>query len=163
MSTEKPKTLKSKIKNFWLKYETKVILIIGFILVAAVSYEAGILKGQKWEQKPLIIEKPAQISENKTSDDDKIVKKDENQAVNSQTTQNTPSQTPNLPMESVKLPDSTNTPTTTCAFVGSKNSTKYHLPTCRFAKNIKPENQVCFGSVEEAKAKGYSPCGTCLK
>ncbi|MDD5627180.1 MAG: Ada metal-binding domain-containing protein [Patescibacteria group bacterium] len=47
--------------------------------------------------------------------------------------------------------------------VGSKNSTKYHLPSCRFAKNIKPENQVWFSSKEEAESKGYKPCGTCIK
>lgn len=48
-------------------------------------------------------------------------------------------------------------------FVGSKNSTKYHLPSCRFAKNIKPANQVWFTSAEEAKSRGYQPCGTCIK
>jgi len=48
-------------------------------------------------------------------------------------------------------------------FVGSKNSNKYHLPSCRFAKKIKPENQVWFSSKEEAESKGYKPCGTCMK
>lgn len=48
-------------------------------------------------------------------------------------------------------------------FVGSKNSTKYHLPSCRFAKNIKPQNQVWFSSLEEAESRGYKPCGTCIK
>jgi len=48
-------------------------------------------------------------------------------------------------------------------FVGSKNSNKYHLPTCRFAKNIKPENQIWFSSVAEAESMGYEPCGTCVK
>ncbi len=47
--------------------------------------------------------------------------------------------------------------------VGSKNSTKYHLPSCRFAKRIKPENQVWFSSRAEAESKGYQPCGTCIK
>jgi hypothetical protein len=44
---------------------------------------------------------------------------------------------------------------TDCAFVGSKNSTKYHLPTSGSAKRIKPENLVCFMSVDEAVARGY--------
>lgn len=48
-------------------------------------------------------------------------------------------------------------------FVASKNSNKYHLPTCRFAKKIKPENQVWFSSAAEAEARGYQPCGTCMK
>ncbi len=44
---------------------------------------------------------------------------------------------------------------TDCAFVGSKNSTKYHLPTSGSAKRIKPENLVCFTSADEAVARGY--------
>jgi hypothetical protein len=42
-----------------------------------------------------------------------------------------------------------------CTFVGSKNSNKYHAPTSRCAKQIKPANIVCFDSVEAATAKGY--------
>jgi cytoskeletal protein RodZ len=167
MSTGKPKTIKSKLKNFWFEYETKVVLVIGFILVAVISFEAGTLKGQKWQQKPLIIEKPAQISENNANKADlsdvENTQKVENQADNSQTTQNNSSQAPNLVPESVKTPDGTNISPAVCALVGSKKSTIYHKPTCQFAKHIKPENQVCFGSEEEAKSKGYSPCGTCFK
>ena len=48
-----------------------------------------------------------------------------------------------------------------CAFVGSKNSNKYHLPSCAFAKRIKPENLVCFTSKEEAEKRGY--VAGCLK
>ncbi len=46
-------------------------------------------------------------------------------------------------------------------FVGSKNGTKYHLPTCSGAKNIKEENKVWFGTKEEAEAKGYTPASNC--
>jgi hypothetical protein len=46
-------------------------------------------------------------------------------------------------------------------FVGSKNSNKYHYCRCYYAKKIKPENLICFQSVEEAKSKGYEPCGKC--
>lgn len=48
-----------------------------------------------------------------------------------------------------------------CAFVGSRNSDKYHLPKCAAAKRIKPENLVCFASKEEAEKKGY--VAGCLK
>lgn len=48
-----------------------------------------------------------------------------------------------------------------CAFVGSKNSTLYHLPTCASAKRIKETNKVCFATKESAEAKGYKP--GCLK
>ncbi len=48
-----------------------------------------------------------------------------------------------------------------CNFVGSKGSDKYHLPDCGIAKNIKPENKVCFATQEEAKKANYTPCGVC--
>ena len=46
-------------------------------------------------------------------------------------------------------------------FVGSRNSTIFHTPTCSHALRIKPENLVRFGSVEEARAAGRKPCQTC--
>ena len=46
-------------------------------------------------------------------------------------------------------------------FVGSINSDVYHYPDCASAKKIKPENQIWFNSVEEAKAAGYRPCKKC--
>ena len=46
-------------------------------------------------------------------------------------------------------------------YVGSKNGTKYHLPTCSGAKNIKEENKVWFASKEEAEGAGYSPASNC--
>lgn len=48
-----------------------------------------------------------------------------------------------------------------CAFVGSKNSNLYHLPSCASARRIKVENKRCFASAEDAIAKGYRP--GCLK
>lgn len=50
---------------------------------------------------------------------------------------------------------------TSGAFVGSLKSDKYHYPDCRHAKNIKPENEVWFKDVEDAKSHGYRPCGVC--
>jgi hypothetical protein len=52
-------------------------------------------------------------------------------------------------------------PASNCAFVGSRNSDKYHLPKCAAAKRIKPENLVCFASEEDAKKRGY--VAGCLK
>lgn len=48
-----------------------------------------------------------------------------------------------------------------CTFVGSKNSTLYHLPSCASARRIKDVNKRCFASAEDALAKGYRP--GCLK
>jgi len=48
-------------------------------------------------------------------------------------------------------------------YVGSKNSTLFHDPSCSSAKSIKAENQVWFASVEAAKAAGYSPSACTTK
>jgi|SRR3989344_619559 len=47
-----------------------------------------------------------------------------------------------------------------CLYVGSEDSDKYHTPGCKFAKKIKPENLVCFYSVEDAEEGGreFSGC-----
>lgn len=46
--------------------------------------------------------------------------------------------------------------------VVSKNSDKYHFAWCSGAKRIKPENQIWFDSVQEAKSRGYTLAGNCL-
>lgn len=46
-------------------------------------------------------------------------------------------------------------------YVGSAKSDKYHYPTCKWAKKIKPENLMTFKSAKEALARGYKPCKVC--
>jgi hypothetical protein len=46
-------------------------------------------------------------------------------------------------------------------YVASSSGTTFHKPTCIWAKKIKEERQVWFGSEEEAK-KDYKP-HSCLK
>jgi hypothetical protein len=135
--------MRFQIKGFFKKYEPKIILILGFILVASLSFEAGILKGRKIEKNPITIEKSAP---NKAIQDVSGASEAQNLAQDAKNTATSP-----------------NTPDQKCAFTGSKNSNKYHLPTCRWAKNIKPENLVCFSSEDEAKSKGYLPDKTCIK
>lgn len=139
------KAIKNKINDFWEKHEIKAVLIVGFLLVSAISFEFGALQGQKWQQKPLIIEK---IAENREEAIDGA--------------QNPP-KAQNMPQEGEKVQTRSNIPTQNCAFIGSKNSNKYHLPTCRWAKQIKPENIVCFASAEAATQKGYQPDKNCVK
>ena len=45
--------------------------------------------------------------------------------------------------------------------IGSKSGKKYYFPWCGTLKRVKPENQVHFASVEEARLAGYSPAGNC--
>ena len=47
------------------------------------------------------------------------------------------------------------------AVVASKSGTKYHLPSCTGAKQIKPDNLITFASQEEAKSAGYTPAANC--
>ncbi len=47
------------------------------------------------------------------------------------------------------------------AYVGSVNSNIYHYPSCKWAKEIYPENKIWFSSVADAKAHGYRPCKVC--
>jgi hypothetical protein len=45
--------------------------------------------------------------------------------------------------------------------VGSKTSNKYHYPSCKWVKWIKPWNLIKFKSPAEAQARHYIPCPTC--
>ncbi|MSU45059.1 MAG: hypothetical protein EXS47_00280 [Candidatus Zambryskibacteria bacterium] len=47
------------------------------------------------------------------------------------------------------------------AVVGSKTGKKYYFPWCGTVKRIKPENQVKFASIEEAKDAGFTPGKNC--
>ena len=47
------------------------------------------------------------------------------------------------------------------AVIGSKSGKKYYFPWCSTVKRIKPENQVPFASIEEAKKAGFTPGGNC--
>jgi methylphosphotriester-DNA--protein-cysteine methyltransferase len=46
-------------------------------------------------------------------------------------------------------------------YVGSKNSNKYHYPTCKWAKKISPQNLITFKTAQEALKAGYVPCKVC--
>ncbi len=59
---------------------------------------------------------------------------------------------------------SSSTPVNTPAdgpVVGSKSGKKYYFPWCGTVKRIKPENQVKFASISEAKKAGFTPGGNC--
>lgn len=46
-------------------------------------------------------------------------------------------------------------------YVGSKNGTVYHLPSCSGAKRIAEENKIWFSSKEEAENLGYRAAKNC--
>ena len=135
-----------KIRQFWLKNEQKIILVFGLILVAAISFEAGVLKGQNYQKSALIVEKPAQC---------------ENMPDSPQTAQKTQDLTSGKASNTIG--EATPANSRNCVFVGSKNSDKYYPPTCSFAKRLKPENVVCFSGDQDAVSKGYQKSTGCFK
>ncbi len=46
-------------------------------------------------------------------------------------------------------------------YVASKSGTKYHLPWCPGAKQIKEENKVWFATKADAEKAGYTPASNC--
>ena len=109
----------------------KLWLGLAFLLVAALAYEAGSIRQGLKEVQPVVIEVPSPIPA---------------RAVPERQSVGAPSQT--------MAPGAAASPEQ-CAFVGSKNSNKYHVPTSRCARQIKTENRVCFASAEAASARGY--------
>jgi hypothetical protein len=49
----------------------------------------------------------------------------------------------------------------TGAYVASRKGTKYHLPSCPGATQIKDENKIYFDSKEEAEKAGYTAASNC--
>jgi hypothetical protein len=145
--TPKKQSFSQKIKDFWLKYGEKVVLTVGIILIALASFEAGFLKGQKNQNEPIEFNQAVCPACPK-------VEESANSSSNSANPQQTPQSKTGTQM---KIDDQK------CAFVASKNSNKYHLPTCQFAQKIKPENKVCFSSKEEAESRGYQGAKCCIK
>jgi len=133
-----------KVRETLINHEYKIILAAGFILVAILSFEAGMMKGQATKQNQIVV----------NSDNTETV---------CGTSSDQSQKTPNLTFEAAKTGDNQNTPPSKCAYVGSKNSNKYHLPTCQYAKRIKPENATCFKDENEAKSRGYLPDKGCIK
>ena len=127
----------SKIREFLLQNEQKIVLLVGFCLISAVSFGFGMFWAQKTASRPLVIEKGQEVPqcpENAQNDNFGV------QAGTPQT---------NKPTSASKSASGQN-----CAFVGSKNSNKFYLPTCSYAKRVKPENLVCFKNAAEALAQG---------
>lgn len=47
------------------------------------------------------------------------------------------------------------------AYLGNKNSKKYHVAACTWAQKIAPRNRIEFSTAEEAKKAGFIPCKIC--
>lgn len=128
-----------RLKELLLKNEERIVFGLGFLLIAVLSFQAGYFTGEKNHTQPIVIEKPASLA---------------------QTAEPQVSGVETVKAEGAAKPE---TPVGDCLFVSSKNSNKVHLSSCRWAKQIKPENRVCFKTLEEALGQGKEPDKTCLK
>ena len=52
-------------------------------------------------------------------------------------------------------------PVVTAAYIGNRNSMKFHYPECPSVADMAEHNKVTLASREDAIALGYKPCGSC--
>lgn len=52
-------------------------------------------------------------------------------------------------------------PPSSAAYIGNRNSKRFHVPDCASVAAMKEKNRVELASREEALEKGYKPCGNC--
>lgn len=138
------------VRSWFMANEKNLVLFVSLLLISAFSFEVGVLKSQDAVGTTLIIEKPVEAYVAEADRLDPLGEGTVGIVAGAETT------TPNTGTSSGLSVGIEETQSIDgCMFVGSKNSTKYHTPSCRWAKQIKPENRVCFSSVEDAVAQGY--------
>lgn len=111
-----------------------------------------------------------QVSSADPAEDEAPEAPEESEPQPEQTADNAPDPSEDTPSASSEVPaeepapnptPEPSAPASTNNYVASAESDKYHLPECRFAKKILPENAIWFATTADAKAAGYSPCGSC--
>jgi hypothetical protein len=134
--------ISSKFKALLTNREVLLALLI--IVVSLVSFALGRLSvsplGAPTSQNATVLETGGGISP--------LVEKDvEKSKYQAETERNLEKTTSSVPTEG--------------GYVASKNGTKYHLPWCGGAKQIKEENKVYFKTKEAAEKAGYTPASNC--
>lgn len=127
------------------RYGAAVLLSFGFLAVGGLCFVSGLLIGRERQADPIVIEKAVELCAVPPS------------SVTSTASSDTPTGEKKDAVLSAGSAPTDRDVVANCAYVGSKNSDKYHLPKCSWAKRIKPENIVCFSSASDAEAKGYKP------
>lgn len=120
----------SNYKNILIKNEDKIILAIGFILVAVLSFGAGKLSEVYRAQTPIVFQDNPNCAKNQALTNETANKTAENQ---------------NKDMISE----------TQGQIIGNKNSKIYHLPGGSSYNKVSAENRVYFTTEEEAQKAGY--------
>lgn len=155
--------------EFWKEHDQKILTFLAIVLVALVSFQAGVTHQKERE----VAEINVNLNQKTTSNPQQeklqaIAGAMDRQGIDLEKLAANMSSVGSSDeisaiKEAVVAGETTDGQNQECAFVGSKNSDKYHLPNCRYAANIKPENKVCFSSKEEAESKGYVAAGCCIK
>lgn len=138
------------IVSFAKRNERNIVFGIALISVSVLSFELGILFSEKKKQNVLVIEKPVVSFASNTPE----TLQQENSIPASQSVAGVQKGKKD-PILNKNPADDSKIKSQECAFVGSKNSDKYHSPSCGYAKQIKSENRVCFKDEQEAQQKGY--------
>lgn len=156
---EKLQKISQKVRfageTWFRQYGTKTLLFLGALVALSLSFEGGFLVGRDRAVEPIIVSTP--VVPTVAADTDTVSDESEKATGASDTAVSTREKEPlrNSPERSVsEIPAATGN-TEACVFVGSRNSDKYHLPKCSWAKRIKPENRICFASAADAEARGY--------
>jgi hypothetical protein len=119
----------------WLKKnQGDIALVVGFVLVALISFGVGYLSAPGVSGNPLEIEERG--TERVTGEQATSSRAENGQGISGQA-----DESPEKGM-----------------MVASKNSKIYHWPWCAPATKIKPENEVWFKSESEAQAGGRTRC-----
>lgn len=125
------------------KREKDIAFGVSLVLVAALAFFGGVAYEEQGSAGVMVIEKPVvQEMQSTPRKDEDVHAAQEGKVAGAETVQSAEGEVQSAGAGS-------------CLFVGSKNSNKYHSPSCSYAKRIKPENVVCFHSKEEAESKGY--------
>lgn len=121
--------------------ESRYFIAVCFVLLSFISFYLGRISGIKEKREPVKVI-------NNTIQTDEVSRnvRDTNQ------TASVP--IPNTPGQVLPSPENQ-------IVVGSKNGTRYHYPWCPGAKQIAEKNLITFNSIEEARAKGYTPAANC--
>lgn len=138
-----------QIKQFIKSHESELVLGVGVILISLTSFAAGRLSAPKAEKQAISIEKLG------ASSFENIISSQGLQA--SSTVWRSRSQDKVLPVANRQGEKGR----AQGLFVASKNSDRYHLPTCIGVKRIAEKNKIWFNSKEEAEGLGYKPASNC--
>ena len=68
---------------------------------------------------------------------------------------------PEADLKETSPSSSQNSTPTTVRYAASRESNKYHRPSCYYVDNILPENLFYFSTETAARGAGYSPCSVC--